>query len=141
MSTFWMGWKHRTLTWFRDRTDPSGYKVSLISFADGGEPVAPANSNTSYTDIVANANNTACPGNCFRPVGLAFDSQGRMFFSSDASGEIYVVTKDETANGTTGSSSSGSGSSGAKPKSGAQRQGVFSTGTLVLSVLACCIVL
>lgn len=103
--------------------------------------MAPANSDTSYTDIFANANNTACPGNCFRPVGLAFDSQGRMFVSSDASGEIYVVSKDETANGTTGSTSSGGGSSGGKPKSGAQRQGVLSIGALVLSGLACCIVL
>ena len=90
--------------------------------------MAPANSNTSYTDVVANANNTACPGNCFRPVGIAFDSQGRMFFSSDASGEIYVVMKEETSNGTTGSI-------GGKPtKSGAQRQGVLSTGMLVLSL-------
>ena len=101
--------------------------------------VAPANSDTSYTDIFANANNTACPGNCFRPVGLAFDSQGRMFVSSDASGEIYVVTKDETANGTTGSSSSGGGSSGGKPKSVAPRQGMLSTGALVLSAFAFCI--
>ena len=127
------------LTWFRDRTDPSGYKVSLISFANG-EPVAPASSNTSYTDIFANADNSACPDSCFRPVGLAFDSQGRMFVSSDASGEIYVIAKDETANGTTGTSSSGSGSSGGKPKSSAQRQRVLSTSALILSVLAYCIV-
>ena len=63
-------------------------------------------------------------------MGLAFDSQGRMFFSSDASGEIYVVMKDETANGTTGTS-------GGKPKSGAQRQRLLSTSALVLSVLVC----
>lgn len=129
-----MGLKSRKLTWSRDRTDPSGYKVSLISFANG-EPVAPAKSNTSYTDIFANANNTVCPGNCFRPVGLVFDSQGRMFVSSDASGEIYVVTKDETANGTIGGSPSGG-----KPKSSGQRQGVLSTSALVLSMLAFCIV-
>ncbi|CAF9937064.1 MAG: hypothetical protein ALECFALPRED_007092 [Alectoria fallacina] len=126
------GWVTFHGSW--DRTDPSGYKVSLISFANGG-PVAPANSNTSYIDIFANANNTVCPGNCFRPVGLAFDSQGRMFVSSDASGEIYVVTKDETANGTIGTSPSGG-----KPKSGTQPQGVLSTGALVLSILAYCIV-
>lgn len=123
------------LTSVRDRTDPSGYKVSLISFANG-QPVAPADSNTSYTDIFANANNDACPKSCFRPVGLAFDNQGRMFISSDASGEIYVVTKDETANGTTGSSSSANGSSGGKPKSSAQRGGALSTSALVLSVIA-----
>ena len=127
-------WKLRIMTLFRDRTEPSGYKVSLISFASG-EPVAPANSNTSYTDIFANADNSVCPGNCFRPVGLAFDSQGRMFVSSDASGEIYVVVRDETANSTTGSGSSGSGS-GSKPKSGARRQGVLSATALALSVAA-----
>ena len=133
MPTLEMLWKHRIMTWFRDRTEPSGYKVSLISFANG-EPVAPANSNTSYTDIFANADNSACPGNCFRPVGLAFDSQGRMFVSSDASGEIYVVVRDETANSTTGSGSSGS-SSGGKPKSGAQRQAALSITALALSVV------
>ena len=114
--------------------------MALISFANG-EPAAPANSNTSYTDVFANADNSACPEKCFRPVGLAFDNQGRMFVSSDASGEIYVVTKDETANGTSGSSSSGSGSSGGKPKSSAGRQAVLSTGAVVFSVLAYYIVL
>ena len=69
-----------------------------------------------------------------------------MFISSDASGEIYIVTRDEAANGKTGSSSSpgsssGGGSAGGKPKSSALRQGVLSTSALVLSVLAYCIVL
>lgn len=63
-----------------------------------------------------------------------------MFISSDASGEIYVVTKDETANGTTGNSSSASGSSGGKPKSSAHRGGALSTSALVLSVIACLII-
>ena len=99
----------RWLICYRDRTDPSGYKVSTIQFANG-EPVAPANSNTSYTDIFANANNSVCPNNCFRPVGMAFDSQGRMFVSSDASGEVYVIMRDQSSNGTVaGSGSSGSG--------------------------------
>lgn len=53
-----------------------------------------------------------------------------MFFSSDTSGEIYVVMKEETSNGTTGSI-------GGKPtKSGAQRQRLLSTGMLVLSLFA-----
>ena len=38
-----------------------------------------------------------------RPVGLAFDSQGRMFVSSDASGEVYVIARDQAANGTSAS--------------------------------------
>ena len=63
-----------------------------------------------------------------------------MFVSSDASGEVYVVAKDETANGTAGSNSSGSGSSGGKPKSSAQRQRGLSTSALILSILAYCIV-
>lgn len=28
-----------------------------------------------------------------RPVGLAVDDKGRVFFSSDATGEIYVLVK------------------------------------------------
>ncbi|KAL9101466.1 MAG: hypothetical protein Q9163_003281 [Psora crenata] len=82
-----------------DRTDPSGYKLSMIPFA-GGEPVARPENNTSYIDIFANADNANCPDNCFRPVGLAMDDQGRLFMSSDASGEIYVIVREQSVNGT-----------------------------------------
>ena len=58
---------------------------------------------------MTNANESVCPDNCFRPVGIAFDDQGRLFVSSDASGEIYVVVKDEMANGnSTGGGGAGS---------------------------------
>lgn len=53
-------------------------------------------------DVLANADESICPDHCFRPVGVAFDDQGRLFMSSDASGEIYVVVRDETANGSSG---------------------------------------
>ncbi|KAL6717972.1 hypothetical protein ACLMJK_004057 [Lecanora helva] len=96
-----------------DRTNPSGYKVSTVQFANG-EPVAPANSNTSYTDIFANADNSACPDKCFRPVSMAFDVHGRMFVSADYSGEIYVVVRDEESNGTASSTSNGSPAGGGK---------------------------
>lgn len=76
----------------RDRTDPVGYKLSTIAFASGS-PVAAADSTTSLTDIMANANNSNCPDSCFRPVGLALDSKGRVFMSSDSTGEIYVLAK------------------------------------------------
>lgn len=79
-----------------DRSQPVGYKVSLIEFANG-EPVAPSTSNTSYSDIFTNADNSKCPGACFRPVGITFDSKGRLFVSSDASGEIYVLVADAVA--------------------------------------------
>lgn len=35
-----------------------------------------------------------CPDDCFRPVGLAWDSKGRLWFSSDSTGEIYVLQHD-----------------------------------------------
>ena len=124
------------LTPCRDRTDPSGYKVSTLKFVDG-EPMAPADSNTSYTDIFANTNNSVCPGNCFRPVGMAFDGQGRMFVSSDASGEIYVVVKDASSNGTFGSDSgTGSGSSGDGGKTSDAQQLGMSVGAFLFFAFA-----
>ncbi|MCJ1352179.1 MAG: hypothetical protein MMC33_002163 [Icmadophila ericetorum] len=100
------GWVSFHGSW--DRTEPAGYKVSMIPF-ENGNPIAKPDNNTAAIDIFTNANNTVCPNNCFRPAGLVFDSQGRLFVSSDASGEIYVVVKDSTTstNGiaTTGTSS------------------------------------
>ena len=75
-----------------DRSDPSGYKVGAVQFKDG-KPIEPSTSNTALIDIVTNPDNSKCPSQCFRPVGFAWDTQGRLFFSSDATGEIYVVTK------------------------------------------------
>jgi hypothetical protein len=79
----------------RNREEPIGYKVSLVQFDGNGSPIAPSNSTTAAVDIVANQDLSACPGSCFRPVGLAWDSQGRLFMSSDSTGEIYVITKDD----------------------------------------------
>ena len=59
---------------------------------------------------------------------MAFDNQGRMFVSSDYSGEIYIVVRNEASNGTSGS---GSSSSGGKTSS-AMRSG------LGVSVLGLC---
>ena len=82
-----------------DRSNPVGYKVSMVPF-ENGEPVAASDNNTAASDIFTNVDNSMCPTNCFRPAGLTFDSQGRLFVSSDASGEIYVVVKDQTPTGT-----------------------------------------
>ena len=100
-----------------DRSDPSGYKLSRIEFKNG-EPTAASNSNTSYVDILANQDNSKCPNNCLRPVGLAIDSRGRIFMSSDSSGEIYVIMKEASSNGS-GSSSSSDGSKSTGSKTGA----------------------
>ncbi|KAI9860384.1 MAG: hypothetical protein M1824_003159 [Vezdaea acicularis] len=78
-----------------DRTFPVGYKVSLISFSNGN-PTAPSTSTTAATDILSNPDLSKCPEACFRPTGLVFDSTGRLFVASDATGEIFVVAKQGT---------------------------------------------
>ncbi len=93
--------------------------MSYVDFSDG-EPVDPSTSKTAAVDIITNAVDiTQCPGSCFRPVGLAWDSKGRLFFSSDQTGEIYmVVRKDGTpVNAVKGASSSGSSNSSSTKKS------------------------
>ncbi|KAK3945536.1 putative glucose sorbosone dehydrogenase [Diplogelasinospora grovesii] len=90
-----------------NRELPQGYKVSVIPFVEG-QPAAPSNSTTAAVDILSNPDTRQCPGNCFRPVGLAFDSQGRIFMSSDSTGEIYVLRRTQSATTTT-ATASGSG--------------------------------
>lgn len=48
-------------------------------------------SKTAQIPVMENSNVGACPNSCFRPVGLDFDQKGRLFVSSDTSGEIYVI--------------------------------------------------
>jgi hypothetical protein len=31
---------------------------------------------------------------CFRPVGVAFDTKGRLYMSSDSTGEVYVIERE-----------------------------------------------
>ncbi|KAL8929836.1 MAG: hypothetical protein Q9208_000980 [Pyrenodesmia sp. 3 TL-2023] len=93
---FAMGNQNDTINDTRDRTEPVGYKLSVIPFVDG-EPVAASDNKTAATDILVNADNSRCPSNCFRPVGIAFDQQGRLFMSSDATGEIYVLARNQAS--------------------------------------------
>ncbi|KAH8727518.1 soluble quino protein glucose/sorbosone dehydrogenase [Phaeosphaeriaceae sp. PMI808] len=76
-----------------NRQVPIGYKLSFIEFDSNGSPKAAANSTTAAFDVVWNPDLSKCPEKCFRPVGLAWDSQGRLYMSSDTTGEIYVITK------------------------------------------------
>lgn len=63
--------------------------------------------------IVGNQDNSRCPDKCLRPVGITFDKQGRLFFTSDASGEIYVLVNENAATGGNRTvSGSGSGNAG-----------------------------
>ncbi|KAK3315869.1 soluble quino protein glucose/sorbosone dehydrogenase [Apodospora peruviana] len=83
-----------------NKQDPAGYRVSTIAFdAQKGEPVAKADSKDALVDIMTNPDNAKCPGACFRPAGLAFDSTGRLWMTSDTTGEIYVLQK--TGDGST----------------------------------------
>lgn len=84
-----------------DRTDPVGYKLSVVAFNEDGEPVDDLQSTTAARDIFANEDNSKCPDDCFRPVSLAIDSRGRVFMSSDASGEIYLISPTSSASSST----------------------------------------
>ncbi|KAJ8082675.1 hypothetical protein PM082_008531 [Marasmius tenuissimus] len=76
-------------SWNRQPGD--GYRLSLVNFTDG-EPTHLSNSSSAEIRIMTNSNNTACPDSCFRPVGLAWDAQGRLFVTSDNTGELFVIT-------------------------------------------------
>ncbi|GAB1317098.1 Soluble quino protein glucose/sorbosone dehydrogenase [Madurella fahalii] len=75
-------------SWNRNPAD--GYRVMRVDFRNG-QPVADVTSTTAQIPVMENSNIGSCPSNCFRPVGLAFDNKGRLFVSSDTSGEIYVI--------------------------------------------------
>ncbi|APA06753.1 hypothetical protein SS1G_04639 [Sclerotinia sclerotiorum 1980 UF-70] len=77
-----------------ETTPPVGYRISSITFnPTTGLPTSPSTSTISTSDIISNSNSSFCPGNCFRPVGMALDGLGRLFVSSDATGEIWVVVR------------------------------------------------
>ncbi len=79
----------------------------MLSFANG-EPTEPADSTTAAKDVLTHPDTSGCPGKCFRPAGLTLDSQGRIFMTSDSTGEIYVLQQ-TGADGTGTSSPSGTG--------------------------------
>jgi glucose/arabinose dehydrogenase len=119
-----------------DRSSPVGYRVASIAFnAATGDPVAAASSSDVLTDILTNANITACPDKCFRPVGLAFDGSGRLWMSSDSTGEIYVLQKTgESGAGVFVQPPASSGGSGGTTGSGSKSAatGVWTRETMVL---------
>lgn len=75
-----------------NRSPPDGYRVERVEFGADGQPVANSTSKTAGVTVMKNGNNAVCPGQCFRPVGLAFDNKGRLFMSSDSTGEVYVLS-------------------------------------------------
>ncbi|PGH12260.1 hypothetical protein AJ80_06774 [Polytolypa hystricis UAMH7299] len=81
-----------------NREPPTGFKVVEIPFTQDGSgayvPTAPPNSASGYTDIWWNNDVNSCSfSNCFRPAGMAIDSQDRLYVTSDAplEGEIWLI--------------------------------------------------
>jgi hypothetical protein len=103
----------------RNRDNPIGYKLSVIPFSNNA-PTAQSTSNDSTVDVLTNPDLSKCPDDCFRPVGLAWDSQGRLFMSSDSTGEIYVIVRNDGKSVNDASPTSGlppSGTAAAAPSS------------------------
>ena len=75
-----------------NKSPPDGYRLSRVAFnPETGQPVEPVTSTTAAQNIMFNADNSACPNRCFRPVGLAWDGKGRLFMASDSTNEIWVI--------------------------------------------------
>ncbi|TFK61401.1 soluble quino protein glucose dehydrogenase [Pluteus cervinus] len=75
-----------------NREPPAGYGVVRIPWSgDDSVPQAKSDSKTGYEYVVQAPDMNACPSGCIRPVGLEFDQLGRLFVSSDATGEVFVI--------------------------------------------------
>lgn len=56
-------------------------------------PSQSSDSRHAAQDVMTTPDLGNCPDECFRPVGLAWDSQGRLWVSSDTTGELFVLRK------------------------------------------------
>ncbi|KAH8922316.1 hypothetical protein BT69DRAFT_1263575 [Atractiella rhizophila] len=73
-----------------NRQPPTGYKVIRISWGER-EPEAAPDAGNGYNDVIWAPNTSVCPSKCARPVGLVFDKRGRLFVTSDATGEVIEL--------------------------------------------------
>ncbi|KAI5118404.1 hypothetical protein M0805_007538 [Coniferiporia weirii] len=88
----WLGNAFSSFHGSFDRVPPTGYGVVRIPWtSDGSGPIASPDSTTGYEFIIHVPDLTLCPDSCVRPVGLAFDRNGRLFVSSDSTGEVFYV--------------------------------------------------
>ncbi|RXG45992.1 hypothetical protein VDGE_02107 [Verticillium dahliae] len=128
-----------------NRENPQGYSLSVVGFANG-EPTEPHTSANSLTHIVRMTDLSTCPENCFRPVGLAWESQGRLYVTSDSTGEIFILerqsgTPSSTESGTlvqpteTGSANSSNGGSGNNDDSAATGLAAGSLGVAAVAIM------
>lgn len=121
-----------------DRTNPVGYKVASIAFSNGS-PVEASDSKTAAKDIFSNSDNSKCPNSCFRPVGLALDSKGRLFMSSDSTGEIWMLVKSSSGNGTSGSGTSSPTASSIQQSAGSNLSSCLSGIVVLCTSFALCL--
>ncbi|BEJ17737.1 hypothetical protein CspHIS471_0700050 [Cutaneotrichosporon sp. HIS471] len=78
-----------------NRPDKVGYSVNVISWDPAsGRPRSSPDSKDAAVPVLSNKDLSKCPKGCFRPVGLAWGSQERLFVASDTTGEIYVIVND-----------------------------------------------
>ncbi|CAK9783793.1 soluble quino protein glucose dehydrogenase [Cutaneotrichosporon oleaginosum] len=78
-----------------NRPEKVGYSVNVIAWDPvSGRPRAARDSKDAAVPVLSNKDLTKCPRGCFRPVGLAWGSQERLFVASDTTGEIYVLAND-----------------------------------------------
>ncbi|KAI0191637.1 soluble quino protein glucose dehydrogenase [Astrocystis sublimbata] len=80
-----------------DRQPPTGYKVVAVPFAQGRDgsfaPEAASWSLRGSIDVFYPQDEAQCSSsNCIRPVGLVFDGKGRLYVTSDTSGELYMLS-------------------------------------------------
>ncbi|KAH8829078.1 hypothetical protein DL96DRAFT_1596562 [Flagelloscypha sp. PMI_526] len=68
-----------------NRSPPTGYSVVRLP--------KPGVKGSSYLPVVEAANLVGCPSACqsIRPAGLAFGANGKLYVTSDSSGELFVV--------------------------------------------------
>ncbi|KAI8626559.1 soluble quino protein glucose dehydrogenase [Xylariaceae sp. FL1651] len=81
-----------------DRQPPTGYKVVAVPFAQdpGGSyaPTAASWSRRGTIDVFYPPYETQCSSStCIRPVGLVFDALGRLYVTSDTSGEVFLLSQ------------------------------------------------
>jgi hypothetical protein len=94
-----------------NRDDPVGYKVASIQFSSDGMPTADRTSRDAATDILSTPDLSRCPDDCFRPAGLAWDAQGRLWVSSDSTGQIFVLERTSSSGGSDDNGDDGNGGS------------------------------
>ncbi|KAI0126091.1 soluble quino protein glucose/sorbosone dehydrogenase [Xylariales sp. AK1849] len=78
-----------------DREPPAGYKLVLVPFEkDSSGAYAPIVSINmrGYINVFYPPDESACSASsCARPVGIVFDAVGRLYMTSDSSGEVFLI--------------------------------------------------